>query len=673
MIIRDDLPHAVRHVEQAWISMPDGIRLAARLWVPESAGAVPVPAILEYIPYRRRDSTRTRDETMHGYFAGHGYACVRVDIRGSGESEGVLKDEYLQSELDDGIAIIDWIRRQPWCNGRVGMIGISWGGFNSLQISALQPPALQAVVSVCSTDDRYADDVHHMGGCLLSDNLSWASTMFAYNSLPPDPQLVGDTWRNMWFERLEGSGLWLAEWLRHQRRDAYWRHGSICEDWGRVQCPVMAVSGWADGYSNAVFRLLQHLPGPRLGLVGPWSHKYPHQGSPGPAIGFLQECLRWWDFWLKDIETGIMHEPMLRAWLQDSVPPTTSYVKRPGRWVGEPQWPSANIRQRAYRLEWPGVLGADGHSPGTRTMTIVSPLSVGLFAGKWCSYAATPDLPHDQREEDGGALVFTSEPLSEPLEILGTAYVKLVLSADRPVAMVAVRLSDVMPDDRATRVTYGLLNLTHRDGSDSPSPLLPGEVYRVSVKLNDIAQRFPRGHRLRLSLSTSYWPLAWPPPEQVCLSVHTHESLLLLPERTARPEDESIAFGSAQGAPATPVAQRTTRHHNWRVIRDLALDQSTLEVVNDNGTVYYPEIDLALQRKALEWYSYRGVDFNSARGETLWERSQQRGDWAVRTVTRPILPSTPRQVRVHAPLDAFEGEHRVFADTWNEAIDRDLV
>jgi len=290
MIIRDDLPYAVRHVEHAWIPMPDGIRLAARLWVPERAGEVPVPAILEYIPYRRRDSTRTRDDTMHGYFAGHGYACVRVDIRGSGESEGVLKDEYLQTELDDGVAVIDWITRQPWCNGRVGMIGISWGGFNSLQISALQPPALQAVVSVCSTDDRYADDVHHMGGCLLGDNLSWASTMFAYNSLPPDPQLVGDAWRNMWFDRLKGSGLWLAEWLRHQRRDAYWRHGSICEDWGRVQCPVMAVSGWADGYSNAVFRLLQHLPGPRLGLVGPWSHKYPHQGSPGPAIGFCRSA-----------------------------------------------------------------------------------------------------------------------------------------------------------------------------------------------------------------------------------------------------------------------------------------------------------------------------------------------------------------------------------------------
>jgi len=211
------------------------------------------------------------------------------------------------------------------------MIGISWGGFNGLQIAALQPPALRAIITACSTDDRYADDVYHMGGCLLGDNLSWASTMFAYNSLPPDPLVVGESWRDMWLQRLDYMDLWLEKWLRHQRRDEYWKHGSICEDWSSVDCPVMAVSGWADGYSNAVFRLLSHLQSPRLRLIGPWSHKYPHQGVPGPAIGFLQECLRWWDHWLKGVDTGIMLEPMLRAWMQDSVAPTTYYHQRPGR------------------------------------------------------------------------------------------------------------------------------------------------------------------------------------------------------------------------------------------------------------------------------------------------------------------------------------------------------
>ncbi|MCF8003629.1 MAG: CocE/NonD family hydrolase [Chromatiaceae bacterium] len=670
-----ELPLQVRTQEYIRIPMADGTELAARLWLPATPEQTPVPAILEYIPYRRRDSTRTRDNILHAWIAGHGYACLRVDLRGSGDSSGVLTDEYLQSELDDGVEVIDWIARQPWCSGRVGMIGISWGGFNGLQIAALRPPALKAVVSVCSTDDRFADDVHHMGGCLLGDNLSWASTMFAYNSLPPDPALVGDNWRALWMQRLEGSGLWLGEWLRHQRRDAYWQHGSICEDWDAVQCPVMAVSGWADGYSNAVFRLLANLRVPRLGLIGPWSHKYPHQGVPGPAIGFLQECLRWWDQWLKDHDTGIMQEPMLRAWMQDSVPPTTSYAERPGRWVGEPNWPSMNITEHAYWLRSPGELQTSPEPPQgiTKASEIQSPLSVGLFAGKWCSYAATPDLPHDQREEDGGALVFTSAPLEQPLEILGAVIIELTLSANRPVAMVAARLSDVRPNDEATRVTYGLLNLTHRNGSAMPQPLQPGRRYQVRIKLNDVGQGFPAGHRLRLSLSTSYWPLAWPPPQPVRLSIETSSSRMLLPVREPRAHDARIGFKPAEGAPAQRPERHTGAHHNWRVIRDLANDESTLEVINDEGTIYLPEIDLALQRKALEWYSYRGSDFNSVRGETLWERGLSRGDWAIRTLTRTILTSTPTHFLLHAQLDAFEHERRVFANTWSQEIERDLV
>ncbi len=675
MKTRTDFPHRVRIKEHVWIPMSDGLRLAGRLWLPADASQVPVPAILEYIPYRKRDSTLERDDRMHHWFAGHGYACLRVDLRGSGDSEGVLKDEYLQQELDDGAEVIDWLSRQPWCSGQVGIIGISWGGFNGLQLAAMRPPALQAVVSVCSTDDRYADDVHHMGGCLLSDNLSWASTMFAYNSLPPDPQLVGESWRDQWFQRLEGSGLWLEQWLRHQRRDEYWKHGSICEDWSAIECPVLAVSGWADGYSNAVFRLLANLQAPRLGLVGPWSHKYPHQGVPGPAIGFLQECLRWWDHWLKRQETGIMDEPMLRAWMQDSVPPTTSYAVRPGRWVGEAAWPSERVTRQTMPLAWPGVLEADDCPVPEREMPIRSPLSVGLFAGKWCSYSATPDLPHDQREEDGGALVFTSVPLDEPLEILGSAVVDLQLSVDKPIAMVAVRLSDVAPDDKATRVTYGLLNLTHRDGSDSPQPLEPQKVYRVQVKLNDVAQSFPTGHRLRLSISTSYWPLVWPSPEPCCLQIITGRSRLHLPVRPRQDElDARIRFESPEVGPAsTEIRQLTPQSHSWRVIRDLAKDHSSLEVVNDSGRVWFRKLDLQLQRKALEWYSYRGDDFDSIRGETYWERGLQRGDWQIRTVTRTVLESTAQDFLLHAELDAYEGERRVFSRNWDVAIPRDLV
>ncbi len=668
-------PRSVRVQEHLWIPLSDGTRLAARLWLPEDARDHPVPAVLEYIPYRKRDSTRTRDDVMHHYIAGYGYACLRVDLRGSGDSEGVLEDEYLQRELDDGVEVIRWISEQPWCSGEVGMIGISWGGFNGLQIAAMRPPELKAVVSICSTDDRYADDVHHMGGCLLGDNLSWASTMFAYNSLPPDPEVVGERWREMWSQRLSGSGLWLEKWLHHQARDEYWQHGSICEDWSAVQCPVMAVSGWADGYSNAVFRLLANLRVPRLGLVGPWSHKYPHQGVPGPAIGFLQECLRWWDRWLKGRTTGIMDEPMLRAWMQDCVPPTTYYHERPGRWVGEPQWPSPNIDAQVFTLAWPGTLEPESKPVPTREMSLQSPLSVGLFAGKWCSYAATPDLPHDQREEDGGALVFTTAPLAEPLEILGAAEVELELSVNRPVAMVAVRLSAVAPDDKATRVTFGLLNLTHRESSEAPQPMEPGRSYRVRVKLNDVAQSFPTGHRLRISISTSYWPLAWPPPEPVRLQLITGASKLTLPVRPRwNTNDSRLHFPPAEGAPlSTEIQKLEPSHHAWRVIRDLAEDSSTLEVINDQGTVLLQELNLEIQRKALEWYRYQGDDWNSVRGETFSERGFRRGDWQVRTVSRTVLSSTPTHFILHAQLDAYEGSRRVYSKNWDASIERYLV
>jgi hypothetical protein len=307
-------------------------------------------------------------------------------------------------------------------------------------------------------------------------------------------------------------------------------------------------------------------------------------------------------------------------------------------------------------------------------LTIRSPLSVGLFAGKWCSYAATPDLPHDQREEDGGALVFTSQPLEEKIEILGEAVVELTVGADRPVAMVAARLSDVAPDDKATRVTYGLLNLTHRESREQPTTLETGTLYRVTVKLNDVAYAFPAGHRIRVSLSTSYWPLAWPPPEAVRLSVRTGQSRLRLPVRmSAHGSDTAIRFAPAEGAAATSVRQLSEPRHNWRVIRDLAEDISTLEVVNDNGSVHLEEIDLEMQRKALEWYRYQGDDFSSVQGETLWERGFRRGDWRVRTVTRTLLSSTSSEFVVHAQLDAYESDRRIFAENWDIKILRDLV
>jgi len=669
----NELPRPVREIENLFIPLSDGTRLAARIWLPEDAEHDPVPGVLEYIPYRKRDGTAIRDSMSQPYVAGHGYACIRVDLRGSGESDGVLQDEYLQQELDDGVEVLRWIAEQPWCTGRVGIKGKSWGGVNGLQIAAMRPPELGAVITVCSTDDRYADDIHFMGGCLLGDNLSWASEMLAECCAPPDPRLVGERWRDLWMGRLRGSGLWVRNWLGHQRRDDFWKHGSVCEDWDAIQVPVMAVSGWADGYSNSVLRLLRNLRVPRKGLIGPWGHKYPHLGVPGPAIHFLAEEIRWWDQWLKDEDSGVMNGPMLRAWMQESVPPTTHYETRPGRWVGERVWPSPHIEERRLVIG-PGLLTEVDEGVPELPLTIQSPLSVGLFAGRWASFTATPDLPHDQREEDGGALTFESAPLSAPIEILGAPVVELDIAASRPVAMIAARLSDVAPDDRATRITYGLLNLTHRDSHEMPEPLEPGRRYRVTVRLNEVAQSFPEGHRLRLSISTSYWPVAWPPPEPVRLSIQTRVSSLVLPVREPRPEDAQLArFGEPEMTAPLTTTLLEPRRYAWNVHRDLARDVSTLEIVKNEGSHRFDATDLEVSTCTTEYYTYEANDFDSLRGETRTLRAWRRGDWSVRTEARTVLTADASAFRIVAELDAYEDDRRVFCESWDERIPRDLL
>jgi hypothetical protein len=271
-------------------------------------------------------------------------------------------------------------------------------------------------------------------------------------------------------------------------------------------------------------------------------------------------------------------------------------------------------------------------------------------------------------------LVFTREPLEEDLEILGPPEVELEITSNKPVGMIAVRLSDVAPDDKATRITYGLLNLTHRDGHEEPSPIEPGRSYRVRVKMNDIAQLFPKGHSLRVSLSTSYWPLAWPPPEPVRLGIRTSISQLHLPVRKGNGADDRMgSFQKAVGAKPVRTSLRTPQQSNWWVKRDLANDESILEVIKDDGVTHYEDIDLKVQQDTREWYQYTGDDLNSVRGEVYAVRGFERGDWQVTTYTRTILTSTENAFRIRAELDAYEGDTRIYSQSWDRTIPRDLV
>lgn len=672
--VKTEFPRNIREIEHVWIPMKDGARLSARIWLPEDAEQDPVPAILEYIPYRKNDFTALRDSIRHPYFAGHGYASIRVDMRGSGDSDGILYDEYLPQEQEDALEVLDWIAAQPWSTGSVGMIGKSWGGFNGLQVAARRHPALKTIITLCSTDDRYADDVHYMGGCILaSDMLWWASTMLAYNARPADPRIVGEEWREKWLERLEKTPPFVEEWMRHQRRDSYWKQGSVCENYADIDIPVFAVGGWADGYTNAIFRLLEGLPGPKKGLVGPWAHEYPEVAVPGPAIGFLQECLRWWDYWLKGKETGIMAEPMLRAWMQESVPPETDYDNRPGRWVAESVWPSPNTNPHHL---WLNDMELSEQAPVQTQEIIVSSVQQhGLYAGVWCPFGQPGDYASDQRLEDGLAVTFTSKPLKAPLEILGFPEVIVELASNCPQALIAVRLCDVAPDGSSTLITWGMLNLTHRDSHEFPVPLEPGERYTVQVRLNANGYQLPVGHRLRVALSPTFWPHAWPSPEPVTLTVFTGENTRLsLPVRTAQAMDHELHEFDLPEAAAVAEREILREESRSREVRyDLIKGVWSLDDYSDEGARRLVANGIEYGSTNRNIYSMKENDPLSARVQCEWTLDIGRGDWQTHLKTVSIMTADKQNFHITNKLWAFEGEDQVFHKEWNCDIPRDLV
>jgi predicted acyl esterase len=505
-----------------------------------------VPALLEYLPYRTRDLTALRDEGIHRTFAAAGYASARIDLRGTGDSEGRITDEYTAQELADGAAVIGWLADQPWCTGRVGMFGNSWGGFNALQVAALQPPALAAVITSCSTDDRFGDDMHYMGGALLTDMLDWGATFLCWMALPPDPGVSGPGWHDRWLERIELAATRPAvvEWLQHQERDAYWRHGSVIEDYGAIRCPVLAVGGWQDGYSNAVPRLLAGLRVPSMGVVGPWAHGYPHSARPGPGIDFLSLATRWWDHWLLDQNTGLLDEPRYRVFMQEGVPVDAGYGTSPGRWVAEPTWPSPRIRPARWSLTPDGKLRSTGGTE-TTVVEVATTQTVGLAGGEWCPYGtggAGPELPGNQAGDDARSVVFESEPLSDRLEILGAPRLTLAVT-DRYRGLAVARLCDVWPDGSSTRVSYAIARGSFQGGE-------------LALTMNDTAYAFLPGHRVRIALSTSYWPMVWPEPEPGILRFEVSGSSLELP---VRPPDPPDLLPSSLGDPWRPPVEADRR------------------------------------------------------------------------------------------------------------------
>ncbi|HEX7945573.1 MAG TPA: CocE/NonD family hydrolase, partial [Phenylobacterium sp.] len=303
---------APRDLVDEWVRIPvsGGRVLAARLWRPKDGARV--PAILDLSPYRAFDVFRALEEPLLPWWAAQGYAVLAVDAAGSGGSTGLLADEYLPTEIDDAAAAVEWTAAQPWCDGAVGLSGLSWAAFTALRVAARgAPKALKAMVLGGVSEDGWTTDIHGLGGAPYSAMVDWAGVMLMFNALPPDPLQVGDGWRAEWLKRLEANRPWAIPWLTHLERDRYWQDKAALAS----EIPTLFYSGWADKYATSVLRIAADWRGPARTIIGPWEHANPATAARGPRIGFLQEALRWWDKWLKGRETGVLDDPLLRFWL----------------------------------------------------------------------------------------------------------------------------------------------------------------------------------------------------------------------------------------------------------------------------------------------------------------------------------------------------------------------
>ena len=654
-------------IEDQPIEMPDGCRLSARVWMPKDAVDNPVPVILEHLPYRKRDGTIVRDSLTHPWMAGQGYACIRVDMRGNGDSEGLMEDEYTKQELQDACDVIAWATAQRWCSGTAGMMGISWGGFNSLQVAALRPPALKAIITICSTVDRFADDIHFKGGCLLGENFGWAANMLSYSSRPPDPLLIGPGWRELWLNRLKEMPFLAREWISRQSRDDYWKHGSVCEDFGAIEAAVLSIGGWHDGYRNTISHLVENLDAPVKGIVGPWIHKYPHYAGPEPRIGFLQEARRWWDRWLKGTDNGAESLPVYRAWLMDSITPKRWVDERPGRWIAESEWPSADIGVTSLELGDGTLGGGEMSTP----IPVSSPPDCGSQAGEYFPFAYGPELPDEQTPDDQRSACFDGETLTESMNIVGAPKVGLRLHSDKPMAQLAVRLCDLRPDGTSALITMGVLNLTHSRSSETPELLTPGKIFETTVTLDQIAYRIPAGHRLRIAVSTAYWPFIWPSPERATVTLEA--GTLQLPCRTRIADTDECSFEKPVGAAPWKHESLRPSASTRQMETDPATGVVTTSIFNDAGENRDLEHGLISGSTTQELWSIHPDDPLTATAHIRWEQTGGRDHWHTKTIAEMEMRCDADWFHITGRLVAMENEEIMFDKDWEERIARRFV
>ncbi len=541
--------------------MPDGVRLAVNLFMP--VGAKPgekFPAILEYLPYRKDDWSAARDCGMYSYFARRGYVGARVDIRGTGASEGQQPDrEYSEEEQRDGMEVIAWLARQPWSAGNVGMMGISWGGFNSIQMAMRRPPALKTIIAVDATDELFHDDIHYLDGLMHLDEFELSMDLFGSLTRAPDfptdaASLAATFDRPPWF----------LLYLHQQRDGPFWRRASLRPDYARINIPVFLIGGFLDGYRDSIPRMLEKMKTPVRALVGPWNHTFPHNTEIGPAIEWREDATRWWDRWLKGRENSIEKEPRLTVFLRHWYAPNLNLKEIPGEWRAQNAWPPRNLKTETFFFTPAHELSPSAADEAVHQLQYVP--SAGIETGFWWG-----DLTDDQRPSDAYSLVYDSPPLDKDTAILGWPRALLRVAATAPLANWFVRLCDVAPDGASTQVTGAGQSGAQRDSSADPKPIETGKIFPLEFDLHFTSWIFPKGHRLRVAVSNAAWPMIWPTAYPMTTSLRLggeDGSAIALPVlvedharrvRFAPPEPEPQRPGYTSSSEPFPGGYRVTR------------------------------------------------------------------------------------------------------------------
>ncbi len=554
------------HHDVRWdvrVPVRDGLELSANLWLPRPLANAPgerFPVILEMIPYGKDNWRRNADVARGEWLAARGFALCRLDVRGTGSSPGIAEGEYTDEQTLDGYDAVEWLAGQPWCSGNVGMWGISWGGFTSIQVAKLGPPHLRAILPMYATDDRYRDDVHMRGGCVTaSEKCQYAVSQLGMNAMPPLPAFRGDGWRDEWRQRLEQTPPWLFPWIREQTDGPFWRSGSLAPDYEALGCAVFQVAGWNDSYVDPAFRIQERcVNAPRRTLVGNWIHSYPDDAYPGPNLDWLHEMVRFFDRYLKGIDNGWEREPAVTWFEHTWAEPEAFPAAWPGRWRAAEALPVPGTAAKELFLG-DGSL-SDGPPSAGGVRAIRHRATVGTSGAlSWGAGWHPNGLARDLRPDEMRGLTYTSPPLGEGISVIGIPEVVLHVSASMPVATCVVRLSEVSPAGVSSLVATGVLNLTHRrsDTDPEPMPVEPAgseHSEEVRIPLRATGYRFTPGHRIRLTVLTSYWPVLWPSPLSGDLRVHHGHlapSRLMLPVLPpAAPTLDADAVQADAGGPA---------------------------------------------------------------------------------------------------------------------------